>query len=158
MLPHIERHRITVNYTRDRRRAHWHIMGEALTGPNRCRNGRESAVCEASGRDKAVRAVRLNYSLCPEINVVDGLQSCQCPNPHYIFGHRGRVQSDVRSLNTTIVEGSIERHKPRLASRETGDRLTGTYSGGSLDRTESVPKCSRERRALAGLREASRRD
>ena len=33
----------------------------------------------------------------------------------------------VRSLNTTIVEGSIERHNSRLASRETGDRLTGTY-------------------------------
>ena len=79
----------TASFTRDRRRAHWHIMGEALTGPNRCRNGRESAVCEASGRDKAVRAVRLNYSLCPEINVVDGLQSCQCPNPHYIFGQGG---------------------------------------------------------------------
>ena len=29
-------------------------------------------------------------------------------------------------LNTTIVEGPIERHKSRLASRETGDGLTGT--------------------------------
>ena len=32
--------------------------------------------------------------------------------------------SDVRSLNTTIVEGPIERHKSRLASGETGDGLT----------------------------------
>ena len=47
----------------------------------------------------------------------------------------------VRSLNTTIVEGPIERHKSRLASRATGNGLTGTYySGGSLDRIESVPK------------------
>ena len=50
-------------------------------------------------------------------------------------------------LNTTIVEGPIERHKSRLASRETGDGLTGTHSGGSLDRTETVPKSPRERRA-----------
>ena len=57
-----------------------------------------------------------------------------------IFGHSGHVQSDVRSLNTTIVAGPIERHKYRLASRETGDGLKGTYSGGSLDRTESVAK------------------
>ena len=61
-------------------------------------------------------------------------------------------------MNTTIVEGPIERHKSRLAIRQTGDRLTGTYSGGSLNRTESVPKWSRERRAHAGLREAPRRD
>ena len=52
----------------------------------------------------------------------------------------------------------MERHKSRLASRETGDGLTGTHSGGSLDRTESVPKWSRKRRACAGLREASQRD
>ena len=32
----------------------------------------------------------------------------------------------VRSLNRTIVEGPIERRKPRLASREKGDGLTGT--------------------------------
>ena len=62
---------------------------------------------------------------------------------------------DVRSLNTTIVEGPIERYKSRLASRETGDELTATYTGGSLDRTESVLKSSRERRTSAGLREAS---
>ena len=68
------------------------------------------------------------------------------------------VQSDVRSLITTIVEGPIDRHKSRLASCETGDGLTGTYSGGSLDQTESVPKWPREHRARAGLREASRRD
>ena len=49
-------------------------------------------------------------------------------------------------------------HKSRLASRETGDGLTGAHSGGSLDRTESVPNWSRERRARAGLREASRPD
>ena len=49
-------------------------------------------------------------------------------------------------------------HKSRLASRETGDGLTGAHSGGSLDRTESVPKWSRTRRACAGLMEASRRD
>ena len=73
-------------------------------------------------------------------------------------GHSGCVQSDVRSLNMTIVEGPIERHKSRLASSETGYGLTGTYSGGSLDRTQSVPKWSRECRARAGLREASRRD
>ena len=76
----------------------------------------------------------------------------------YIFGHNGRVQSGVRSLNTTIVEGPIECHKSRLPSRETGDGLTATYSGGSLDRTESVPKWSQERRARAGLREVFRRD
>ena len=69
-----------------------------------------------------------------------------------------RADSDVHSLNTTIVEGPIERHKSRLASRETGDGLTGTYSGGSLDGTKSVPKWSRERRARAGLREAPGRD
>ena len=69
-----------------------------------------------------------------------------------------RTDSDVRSLNTTIVGGPIERHKSRLASRETGDGLTGTYSGGSLDQAESGPKWSRERRALAGLREAPGRD
>ena len=44
------------------------------------------------------------------------------------------------------------------ASRETDDGLIGTYSEGSLDRTESVPKWSRERRARAGLKEACRRD
>ena len=64
----------------------------------------------------------------------------------------------VRSLNTTIVEGPIERHKSRLASHETGDGLTGTYSGGNLDQSKTVPKCSRECRARAGLREASRPD
>ena len=37
--------RITASSTRDRRRVHWHIeWGGAWTGPNRCRNGRESAV------------------------------------------------------------------------------------------------------------------
>ena len=40
----------------------------------------------------------------------------------------------------TIVEGPIEQHKSRLASYETGDELTDTSSGGSLDRTETVPK------------------
>ena len=77
---------------------------------------------------------------------------------HYIFEHSECVHSKGRSLNTTFVEGLIERHKSRLASRETGDALTGTHSGGSLDRTESVPKWSRKRRACAGLREASQRD
>ena len=61
-------------------------------------------------------------------------------------------------MNTPIVEGSIERHKSRLVSRETGNGLTGIYSGGSLDRTEKVPKWPREHHARAGLREASRRD
>ena len=70
----------------------------------------------------------------------------------------GYAHSDVRSLNTIIVEGPIERHKSRLASRETSDGLTGTYSGRSLDRTESVPKWSRERRPRAGLGEAPRLD
>ena len=46
-----------------------------------------------------------------------------------------------------LVEGPIERHKSRVASRETGDGLTGTYSGGSLGGTEFVAKWSRERRA-----------
>ena len=73
------------------------------------------------------------------------------------FGHSGCVHSEGRSLNTTI-RGPIERHKSRLASRETGDGLTGTRSGGSLDRTELVPKWSRKRRACAGLKEASPRD
>ena len=36
------------------------------------------------------------------------------------------------SLNTTIVEGPIERHKSRLASRETGDGLICTYREGKL--------------------------
>ena len=76
----------------------------------------------------------------------------------FICRHRGCAHSDVRSLNTTIVEGPIEGHKSRLASRETADGLTGTNSGGSLDRTGSAPKWSRERRTRAGLREASRRD
>ena len=58
----------------------------------------------------------------------------------------------------TIVEEPIERHKSRLASRETGDGLPGACSGGSLDRTEPVPKWSRERRARAGLMEAPGRD
>ena len=75
-----------------------------------------------------------------------------------ICGHSGCADSDVRSLNTTIVEGPIEHHKSRLVSRETGDGLTGTYTGGSLDWTETVLKSSRERLARAGLREASRRD
>ena len=66
-----------------------------------------------------------------------------------------RTDSDVRSLDTT---GPIERHKSRLAPRETGDALTGNYSTGSLDRTKSAAKWSRERRARAGLRKASRRD
>ena len=70
----------------------------------------------------------------------------------------GCVHSEGRSLNTTIVDGPIERHKPRVASRETGDGLTGTHSGGSLDRAKSVPKWSRKRRACAGLKEASQRD
>ena len=70
---------------------------------------------------------------------------------YYICRHSGCADSDVRGLNTTIVEGPIERHKSRLASRETGDGLTGTHGGGSLDRTESVPKWSRKRRACAGL-------
>ena len=52
----------------------------------------------------------------------------------------------------------MERHKSRLASREVGDSLTGTHSGGSLDQTESVPQWSRKRRACAVLMEASRRD
>ena len=50
----------------------------------------------------------------------------------------------------TIVEGSSERHKSRLASPETGDWLTSTYSEISLDRTESVVNWSRERRAHPG--------
>ena len=40
--------------------------------------------------------------------------------------------SDVRTLNMPIVEGPIEHHKSRLVSRETGDGLTVTYSGGKL--------------------------
>ena len=77
---------------------------------------------------------------------------------HYFCGHSGCAHSDVLSLNTIIVEGPIERHKSRLASRATGDGLTATYSGGSLDRTETVPEWSREHRARAGLMKASRRD
>ena len=77
---------------------------------------------------------------------------------HYICGHSGCADSDVRSLNMTIVEGPIERHKSRLASREIGDGLTGTSSGGSLDLAESVAKWSRERRAQPGRRETRGRD
>ena len=69
-----------------------------------------------------------------------------------------RTDSDIRSLTTTIVGGPVERHKSRLASREAGDGLTSTYSGGSLDRIEPLPKWSRERRARAGPREAPERD
>ena len=79
-------------------------------------------------------------------------------SPLYLRTQWTRVQRDVRRLNTTIVEGPIERRKSRSASRKTSDGLTGTYSGGSFDRTESVPKWSRKRRACAGLREASQRD
>ena len=68
------------------------------------------------------------------------------------------MRSQRRSqFQPTIVEGPIERHKSRPASRETDDGLTGTYSE-SLARTETVPKWSRERRARAGLMEAPRRD
>ena len=54
-----------------------------------------------------------------------------------------------------MVEGPIERHKSRLASREAGDGIIGTKCGGVLDRTETVPKWSRQGRARAGLREDS---
>ena len=64
----------------------------------------------------------------------------------------------LRSLNTTIVEGPIERHNSRPASRETSDGLTGTYSGGSLDRTESGAKWTREQRAHPGWRGAPGQD
>ena len=77
---------------------------------------------------------------------------------HHICGHSGCAHSDVRSLSTTIVEGPTERRKSRLASHETCDGLTVTYSGESLDRTDTVPKRSRKHRSRAGLREASRRD
>ena len=46
---------------------------------------------------------------------------------YYICGHSGCAHGDVHSLNTTIVEGPIERHKSRLGSRKTEDGLTGTY-------------------------------
>ena len=78
--------------------------------------------------------------------------------PYYILGDSGCAHSEGRSLNTTIVERPIERHKSRLASRETGDGLTDTHSAGSLNRTQSVPKWSRKRRACAGLKEASQPD
>ena len=42
-----------------------------------------------------------------------------------------RADSDGHSLNPTIVEGPIGRHKSRLPSRETDDGLTGTYSRGT---------------------------
>ena len=44
---------------------------------------------------------------------------------NYVCGHIGCADSDVCGLNTTIVEGPIERHKLLLASHETGDGLTG---------------------------------
>ena len=69
-----------------------------------------------------------------------------------------RRDSYTRTLNTTTVEGPIVRHKSRLASRETDDGLTRTYSGESLDRTESVAKRSRERRAHPGRGEAPGRE
>ena len=77
---------------------------------------------------------------------------------YYICGCSGRVHSNVRGSNTTIVEGPIERHQSRLSARETGDGLTGIHSGGSLNRTETVPKWPRERRTRAGPREAYRRE
>ena len=67
------------------------------------------------------------------------------------------TESDVRIFITTIVERLIERQTPRLASRKTSNGRTGTYSEGSMDRTQSVPKRSLGRRARAGLREASLR-
>ena len=70
----------------------------------------------------------------------------------------GCVHSEGRSLNTTIIEGPTERHKSRLASRETCDGLTGTLGEGSLDRTESVPKMVTKAPCVCGLREASQRD
>ena len=66
--------------------------------------------------------------------------------------------TDVRCLNTTIVEGQIERHQSRLASRETRDGLTDTHIVKSLDGTEMVWKWQCDSRAREGLREASRRD
>ena len=77
---------------------------------------------------------------------------------HFIFGHIGWADTDVRSVNTTILGGPIERHKSRLASSETGDGLTGAHSGRSFDRIQTLPKWPRERRARAGRRESSRRD
>ena len=74
-----------------------------------------------------------------------------------IFVDSGCAHRDVRSLNKTIAEGPIERHKSWVVSRETGVGLTATYCGGGLDRTEMVPKGSRERRARAGPRKAKRR-
>ena len=35
---------IKAGFTRDRRRTHWHIVGETWTGPKRFGNGRESAL------------------------------------------------------------------------------------------------------------------
>ena len=61
---------------------------------------------------------------------------------------------DIHRLNTTIVEGPIERHKSPLGSRETGEGVTGAYYGRSVDPNESLPKLSREWRARAGLRKA----
>ena len=47
---------------------------------------------------------------------------------NFFSGRNGFGDRDVRSLNTTV-EGPIGRHKSRLASRETDDGLTDTYSG-----------------------------
>ena len=73
-------------------------------------------------------------------------------------GHNECVHSDSCGLSTTNVEEPIEGHKSLLVPRETGDGLTGMERGGISDRTETVPKWLRERRARSGLREASRRD
>ena len=126
----------------------WRCFCEAL-GPSSSLAGQTHRRCRLVYQGSLQNR---KYHVCFEVNM-----SIKAVN--YDFGQCGSVHSEGRSLNTTVDEGPIERHKSQLASRETGDRLTGTHSsGGSLDRTESVSKYFRKRRACTGLREASQRD
>ena len=67
---------------------------------------------------------------------------CSQRRSQFEHDHRRRVDRALR-ITATI-----------KASRDAGDGLTGTYSGGSLNLTESVPKWSQDCRARVGLRES----
>ena len=72
-----------------------------------------------------------------------------------IFAHKVDVPTATFAVWTRLSsKGRPCAPNSRLASRETGDGLTDTDSGGSLNRTESVARWSRERRACPGRREA----
>ena len=74
-------------------------------------------LCCLALTETPVSAVSSMSAMCPRLKVV-------LPRLNRLLYFR--TDSDVRSLNTTIAEGPIEKHKSRLASRETCDGLTGT--------------------------------